>query len=547
MTGKSGPIAGQMQPHALRVTDILEHARRAHGSRTIVSRQVDEPDWRGTYADLAVRAARAAHALQALGVEPGDRVSTLAWNNVRHLELFYAVPGIGAVLATANPRLFDDQIVFTINHAGSRWLLFDRNMLELVERLANRLEHVEHYIMLSDAERHVAGSMGALCYDRLTECQPETIAWLSSDENDAAVLCYTSGTTGDPKGVLYSHRAIVLHAMAASSSGVFAISAFDAVMPCSSLYHATGWGLSYIAPMHGAKIVLPGDRLTPSNLHELIKQEEVTFSVGVPTIWTAYLEHVEQIGSDTGSLQRIVIGGAAVPQSLAQRLSAYGVFVLQVWGMTELSPIGTASTVTPASLAVHGDSINNYLWARQGRALFGVEFRITSEDGSLLPADGQSSGAIAVRGPWVVDRYYQAETVATDGEGWFDTGDIGTIDPLGYMRLTDRAKDVIKSGGEWISSIDIENVAVGYHGVKLAAVIGAPHPRWDERPVLVIEPADGALINEAELIAYLTPHMAKWWLPDIVIQADIPLTSTGKIDKKTLRVRYAQVFAHGAT
>ena len=532
-----------MQQHELRLGSILAYAADAHPTREIVSRQIDEPDWRGTYADLAVRAAKAAHALAALGVGPGDRVATLAWNTIRHLDLFYAVPGLGAVLMTANPRLFEDQIIYTIDHAGAEWLLFDHDMLALVERLAPRLPRIKHYVMLSDQNRHVPGAIGALCYDALTVDASDKFEWYAGGENDAAVLCYTSGTTGDPKGVLYSHRSIVLHAMAVSAASVLAMSAFDVVMPCSSLYHATGWGLPYIAPMHGAKLVLPGNRLTPENLHDLVQREGVTFSVGVPTIWTAYLAHVDALGSDTGSLQRLLIGGAALPQSLARKLKARGVHALQAWGMTEMSPVGTASSATPAVTTAQSDDTDEYLWARQGRKLFGVEVQVSGLDDSSLPGDGSGAGAVKARGPWVIQRYYRADADAVDDANWFDTGDIAAFDELGYLRLNDRAKDVIKSGGEWISSIAVENVAAGCPGVRLAAVIGAPHPRWDERPVLIVEREEGSGLDDATLLAHLTPHMARWWLPERIVFADVPLTSTGKTDKKLLRARYSEIFA----
>lgn len=545
MTSAKRPLPGLMQHHALRVTGILDHAARAHPQREIVSRRIDEPDWRGDYKALSGRAAKAAHALVGLGVGPGDRVATLAWNTIRHLDLFYAVPGVGAVLMTANPRLFDDQIAYTVDHAGAEWLLFDRDMLDLVERLAPRLPQIKHYVMLSDEERYRPGSVGALCYDTLTARAPDRFDWFAGDENDAAVLCYTSGTTGDPKGVLYSHRSILLHAMAVSCTSVFAMSPFDVVMPCSSLYHATGWGLPYIAPMQGAKLILPGDRLTPENLHNLVQRERVTFSVGVPTIWTAYVNYVESLGSDTGTLERILIGGAAVPLSLARRLKAHGVFSLQAWGMTEMSPLGTASSASPAALAAYGEGIDDYLWSRQGRSLFGVELEVTGEDGAPLPTDGDNAGAVRARGPWVVRGYYRGDGDAVGADGWFDTGDIGAMDALGYLRLTDRAKDIIKSGGEWISSIDVENVAADCPGVALAAVIGVPHHRWDERPVLVVERHHGAMLDEAALIAHLTPHMARWWLPERVVFAEVPLTSTGKVDKKRLRARYVDIFSEG--
>lgn len=529
-------IHGLMQTQPLMISGVLSYAARAHATREIVSRQIDAPLWRYDYAGLARRAAQAAHALQRLGVGPGDRVTSLAWNTHRHLELFYAVPGIGAVLHTANPRLFDEQIVYTINHAESAVLFFERNFLELVARIAPRLTTVKTFVMLSDAEGTRPGAIGALSYETLIADAPDTIDWPSFDENAGAFLCYTSGTTGDPKGVLYSHRAVVLHAMAGGLNSAFGLTAFDCVMPCSSLYHATAWGLPFSAPICGSKLVLPADRMDGASLHELIQGEGVTFTGGVPTIWTMYLDWLERNDAAPNTLQRVVIGGSAVPRAMAETFKQrYGVQTLQIWGMTETCPIGVVSTPTPALAALGEEAADDAIWTRQGRLQFGIELRVELEDGTEAPHDGETAGALLVRGPWVVRRYFRQAADAARPDGWFDTGDIATLDAHGFMRITDRQKDVIKSGGEWISSIDLENIAAGCPGVKIAAVVGVPHPKWEERPLLIIEAHEGATVGKADVLDYLAPRIVKWWTPEDVVFAAVPLTATGKIDKKVLR------------
>jgi fatty-acyl-CoA synthase len=524
-------IPGLMQTTPLNIIDLLRHAAVAHPAREIISKQIDAPLWRSDYAGTFKRTAQAAHLLGALGVKPGDRVTSLAWNTHRHFELFYAVPGIGAVLHTANPRLPDAHLIYTIVHAESRVLLYDTNMAAIVERLRPRLPHIDTYIELSAAD-----------YDARIAPLPDTYDWPVLDENTGSFLCYTSGTTGDPKGVLYSHRSVVLHAFASALPDAFGLSSFDVIMPCSSLYHATAWGLPFGGTLVGAKFVLPSDQFDGASLSALIQAEGVTFSGGVPTIWTLYLEHLARTGESAGSLERLVIGGSAVPRAMAETFhKQYGVKVRQLWGMTETSPIGVSSSPSPAVAVLGEEAMNDILWTRQGRMIFGVEIKIVDEDGADLPHDGVAAGALLVRGPWVVERYYKSAVSALDADGWFDTGDISTIDANGFMRITDRKKDVIKSGGEWISSIDIENAAVGCPGVKIAAVVGVFHPKWEERPILLIEPHDGAAVTAETVRAFLVPQIAKWWLPDAIIVTPVPLTATGKIDKKTIRATHADV------
>ncbi|MFA7595953.1 MAG: long-chain fatty acid--CoA ligase [Novosphingobium sp.] len=528
-------LPGLMQDRPLAIIDILRFAATAHGTREIVSKNVDEPIWRSDYAGTMLRVAQAAHMLAGLGLKAGDRISTLSWNTHRHFELFYAAPGMGLVVHTANPRLPDDHLIYTINHAGSRVLLLDRNMVPIYERIRDELSTVEKVILLTDSERTLDGYEG---YEDLIAGQPESYEWPVFDENTAAFLCYTSGTTGDPKGVLYTHRSVVLHGFAAGLSGALGFSAFDVVMPCQSLYHATAWGLPFAGPINGVKFVFPCDKFDGASLQKLIEDEGVTFSGGVPTIWTMYLDHLERTGGSPGTLQRVIIGGSAVPRDMAVAFDKLGVTVQQIWGMTETCPLGVVATSTPALAERGRDAELEQIWTRQGRMMFGIEMKIVDEEGNELPHDGEASGALMVRGPWVLERYYRTDKSACDADGWFDTGDISTIDELGFLRITDRKKDVIKSGGEWISSIDLENTAAGCPGVKVAAVAGVYHPKWEERPIMLIEAHDGVELSEDSVRAYLEARIAKWWMPDRIFFEPVPMTATGKIDKKVIRDRH---------
>ncbi|WP_373090358.1 long-chain fatty acid--CoA ligase [Zhongshania sp.] len=529
-----------MQDFPMNLASILEHAARFHGDQEIVSRLASGDVHRYTYSDALMRAKKLANALKSYGIEAGDRVATLAWNEYRHLETWYGIAGQGAICHTVNPRLFSDQIRFIINHAGDRLVFVDPAFVALLEGIKHDLPSVELFIVLCDKDQFPATTLNnAIDYESFIADQSSDFSWAELSEESPSSLCYTSGTTGDPKGVLYSHRSNLLMAYASCSADAFNLSSLSTVLMVVPMFHANSWGLVYSAPMTGAKLVLPGPHLDGANIYDLISSEHVSFSAAVPTVWSMLLEHMTNNDLQLPDLKEVVIGGSAVPKSMIIRFKrAYDVDVLQAWGMTELSPLGTLNRPKPATLKLDEDA-QFKMAAKQGRALFGVQMCIKSDDGQELPFDGKTPGRLMVRGPWVVRSYYRSDVVILDDDGWFDTGDIATIDSDGFMQITDRAKDIIKSGGEWISSVDLENAAISHPHVRHAAVIGIPHPKWEERPLLLVKLKDGCSLDDQALKDFLKDEVAKWWIPeDIRFVDDIPLTATGKFDKKVLRNQF---------
>lgn len=535
-------MLGLMQTQPINLAAVLEHAGRWHGGSEIVTNSVEGGIRRRTYAETLRRAKQFANALKAMGVKTGDRIATMAWNTDRHVEAWYAVMGQGAIAHTVNPRLFPEQIEFIVNHAEDRLLLIDVNLVPLAAKLLAKLPTIEKVIVLTDdahMPEDIRGDARWIAYETLIADQPETFDWVEVDENTAAGLCYTSGTTGEPKGVLYTHRANLLHAYASLSKDVMNIGATDNILMVVPMFHANSWGLAFSVPMCGGKMVLPGPHMDGPSIHGLIEQEQATMAAAVPTVWTMLLNHLKSTGGKLKSLKEVVIGGSAVPRSMIETFDRdYGVEVLQAWGMTEMTPLGTLNR-RKRNLAPGADMQAEYdRRCYAGRAPFGVDMKIVDDDGNALPHDGEAFGRLMVRGPWVIERYFKQSETALEN-GWFDTGDIASIDADGYMRITDRAKDVIKSGGEWISSVDVENAAMGHPAVLLAACIGVAHPRWEERPLLLVKLKEGAAFNPDDILAKIGENFAKWQLPDAVIQVeDIPLTATGKIDKKPLRQAY---------
>jgi fatty-acyl-CoA synthase len=526
----------------LTVTAIMRHAERCHGGTEIVAVTHDPDRYRTTYAATFRRARRLANALRSFGIRDGDRVGTLAWNDHRHFELYYAVSCMGAVTHTINPRLFPEQIAWIINDAEDRLLFVDPLVLPVITLLRDKLPRVEAVVVLSDTGHLATGQGGNLCYEEFIAAQPGTFDWPELDEQAACSLCYTSGTTGHPKGVLYSHRSQVLHALFSVSPDALALSAQDVVMPVVPMFHVNAWGLAYAAPMVGAKLVLPGPKMGDGGtLQELIEKEQVTFSAGVPTVWLALLACLRGSGKRIRPLQRVIIGGSACPWSVMEELERdHGVQVHHAWGMTEMSPLGTVNHPARGSEALSPDDRRSRR-LKQGRAMFGVEMKVVNEEGAELPWDGSSAGLLKVRGPTVCRQYYRQEGPGAEHAepGWFATGDVAHIDADGYLQVTDRAKDVIKSGGEWISSIDLENAAMGHPAVAEAAVIAVPHPKWTERPLLIARLREGCVASRDELLAFLAQRVAKWWLPDdVVFVEEIPHTATGKILKSALREKY---------
>ena len=536
-------MLGLMQDQPLSISSLIEFADRHHGDGEIVSRRVEGDVHRSTWAEIARRARQVARALDGDALAAGDRVATLAWNGYRHLELYYGVSGSQRVLHTVNPRLHPDQIAWIVNHAEDQILCFDLTFLPLVQAVHARCPTVRRWIALCDADRLPAdsGVPGLASYEDWMGGQRDDYAWPTFDENAASSMCYTSGTTGNPKAALYSHRSSVLHAYAAALPDVMGLSARDAVLPVVPMFHVNAWGLPYSAALTGCKLVFPGPALDGKSIYELIESERVTFAAGVPTVWQMLLGHMKPGGLRFSTLKRTVIGGSACPPAMIHAFQQdYGVDVLHAWGMTEMSPLGTLCTLKNKHLALPAEQ-QDAIRLKQGRAIYGVDMKIVDGQGEELPWDGRAYGDLLVKGPWIVKAYFKGEggdplVPDAQGRGWFPTGDVATIDADGYLQITDRSKDVIKSGGEWISSIDIENIAVAHPGVAMAACIGVAHPKWDERPVVAVVRRSGSEVTREELLAFYEGKTAKWQIPDDVIFLDaIPIGATGKILKTKLR------------
>ncbi|KPQ07164.1 MAG: fatty-acyl-CoA synthase [Rhodobacteraceae bacterium HLUCCA12] len=535
-------MQGQMMNQPLLISSLLVHAERHHGNQEIVSRRTEGDIHRYSYRDLAERARRMANALERLGVGFAQRVGTLAWNGYRHLELYYGASGAGVVLHTLNPRLHPDQLVWIADDAEDQVMFFDLTFLPLIEATASRFRTVRHFVLMADRAAMPKDSAipGLICYEDLLEQASDDYDWPMFDENTASSLCYTSGTTGNPKGVLYSHRSTILHAYGSALPDSCGLSARDVVLPVVPMFHVNAWGTPYAALMVGAKLVFPGPALDGKSLYDLFEAEGVTFSAGVPTVWQGLLAHVEENGLQFSSMNRTVIGGSACPPAMIEAFEGkYGVQVLHGWGMTEMSPLGTVCALKPGQDRLSEDA-QMRIKRKQGRAIFGVDMKIVDAEGAELPWDGETSGELLVRGPWILQSYFnRADTPLIDdraGLGWFPTGDVATIDADGFMQITDRTKDVIKSGGEWISSIDLENIAMGHPAVAMAACIAAHHPKWDERPLLLVMPKPGKSVTRDEILACFDGRVPRWWLPDDVVFVDsIPLGATGKMQKNKLR------------
>jgi 3-(methylthio)propionyl---CoA ligase len=536
-------MLGLMQNQPLLISSLIHHAERHHGDAEVVSRRVEGDIHRYTWRDVAKRARQVANALDGMNLLFSDRVATLAWNGYRHLEIYFGASGSGRVLHTINPRLHPDQIAWIANHAEDQVLCFDMTFLPLVQAVHARCPMIRQYVALCDADKlpKDSGIPNLVSYEAWMGGQSTTYQWPTFDENSASSMCYTSGTTGNPKAALYSHRSTMLHAFAAALPDVMCISARDSILPVVPMFHVNAWGIPYSAALAGAKLVFPGAAMDGKSIYELIEAEKVNYAAGVPTVWQMLLGHMRQNGLRFSTLKRTVIGGSACPPAMIDTFrEEYGVEVLHAWGMTEMSPLGTLCTLKNKHLTMPpADQMKIRL--KQGRAVYGVDMKIVGEDGKELPWDGKAFGDLYVKGPWVVAEYFKGEggnplVQSEDGAGWFPTGDVATIDPDGYMQITDRSKDVIKSGGEWISSIDVENIAVAHPAVAMAACVGMRHPKWDERPIIAVVKKPGAQVTKEELLKFYEGKTAKWQIPDDVVFVDaIPLGATGKMLKTRLR------------
>jgi fatty-acyl-CoA synthase len=533
-------MLGLMQDWPLLCHRIIDHAALNHGARAVISRSVEGPIHITNYTEIRARALRVAQRLDRDGIRMGDRVATLAWNTWRHLEAWYGIMGIGAVYHTINPRLFPDQIAWIVNHAEDRVMMVDLTFLPIIEKLADRLKPVERYVILTDPANMPATKLkNAVAFEDWIAEADGDFAWKIFDENTAAGMCYTSGTTGNPKGVLYSHRSNVLHSLMAAQVDAMGVSSRDVIMPVVPMFHANCWGLALTSPMVGATMVMPGAKLDGASIYELLDNFRVSFTAAVPTVWLMLLQHLEANNLKLPYLKKVVIGGSACPRAITQKFQeVYGVEVCHAWGMTEMSPLGTLGSLKPEYAALAGEERLD-VQMKQGHPPFAVEMKITDDEDRELPRDGKTFGRLKVRGPSVARAYFKEQSGALDANGFFDTGDVGTIDRHGYLAITDRSKDVIKSGGEWISSIELENLAVGHPKVAEAAVIGVQHPKWDERPLLVIVLKEGQTASKEELLGFLDGKVAKWWIPDdVAFVSEIPHTATGKIQKTVLRERF---------
>ncbi len=533
-------MQGLMMQTPLLITSLIQFAAQYHNDTAIITRSVEGPVRKTTYGDIYKRIKKLANALQSLGVKQGDRVATLAWNTDRHLELYYAISGIGAICHMVNLRLADEELIYILNHAEDRVLFFDRDLSDTVTRIAPHLETVEHFsIMTDNASLPDVAPDTSVDYESLIAEEADTFDWPAFDENTASSMCYTSGTTGNPKGVLYSHRSTVLHAMACCFASTMKLKTEDVVLPVVPMFHVNAWGVPYGSPIAGAPMIMPGPKLDGESLFTLMDGEEVTIALGVPTVWMGLLDHMDAMGRKPKGFDRVIIGGAAASEAIINRFEQdHGVTVHHAWGMTEMSPIGVVNSLKPKFNDLSRDE-QMPIKIKQGRVVYGVDMRIVDDDGNVLPNDGKTSGQLHVRGPWIVDTYYKEENSALTPDGWFDTGDIATLDPDGYMHITDRAKDIIKSGGEWISSVGLENATMGHDAIKQAAVIGVYHPKWQERPLLVCVPETDERPSLEDIRSYLSDKVPKLWLPDALEWVDeLPLGATGKVLKAELRKRF---------